>query len=79
MPEIEAVRGDSNRGPARNLILVVTLTAVSVLLWQSPGSTDPAAPPNLSIRGPTQLSDKSAGDIYYISTSHLYVGFRCTD
>ena len=58
---------------ARNFILVVTVTAVFVLLWRTHVYTTQAAPFNISSRAPTQPSENSIGAIYYISPANLYM------
>lgn len=74
MPGVEAVRQDAGRGPARKIILLVTFTVVSLLLSRNIAYAVPAAPVDLSARAPTQPTNNSAGSVYYISPSHLYVG-----
>ena len=79
MPEVESTCKEPSRVLARNFILVVTVTAVSVHLWRTQAYTTQAASFNLSSRAPTQPSDDSVGDTYYISPSNLYVSVRCVD
>ena len=79
MPEAEGVFKEPSRVLARNFILVVTVTSVSVLLWRAHVYTTRAASLNLSSRAPTQPSDNSVGDIYYISSTNLYVSVHWID
>ena len=79
MPEVESLCKEPSRRLASNFILVVTVTAAFVHLWRTHAYTTQAASFNLSSRAPTQPSDDSVGDIYYISPLKLYVSVRCID
>ena len=79
MPEVEGVFKEPSRVLARNFILVVTITTVSVLLWRGYVYNTQAASLNLSSRAPTQSGDDSVGDIYYISSTNLYVSVHWID
>lgn len=73
MPKVEGVCQEPSLVLARNFIVFVTVTAVFLLLWRTHVYTTQAASFNLSSRAPTQPTDHSVRDMYYITPSNLYV------